>query len=103
MQIKPSTLLGTVIIRPAQRDYTVEHVFAARRAALLAALASMMDEQHASTGAPVRQRPSLHREPGLGLILFARADQRRDVVDDDQLGIADHGINLLLPLFGSEV
>src|SRR5207302_5481231 len=56
-----------------------------------------------ASGAPVRERPALHRQPGLGLIFLTTAEQRREIVNDAQFRIADRRINLCLPRRSAEV
>src|SRR4051794_36051258 len=49
-------------------------------------LAAMMDEQHGAALAPHGERTSLHDRPALRLVFAARAGERRELVDNDQLG-----------------
>src|SRR5215471_13566336 len=46
---------------------------------------SVVNEEDASPGATMSQRPSLNREPAFALVLFPASHECGDVVDNDQL------------------
>ena len=50
-----------------------------------------MDKDGRSARRPLRQRPTLQRPEAIGFVLPQAACDRREVIDDDELGIGDGG------------
>jgi hypothetical protein len=92
MDLETRALAGVVINRALERDDAVENVFLARRPALSAALAGMVDQENRFASGALTQAPGLNRSPTVGFILSQGAADRREVVDDDQLGIRDNAV-----------
>ena len=56
-------------------------------------LPSMVDKYHRAALPSLRERPFLYDDPALGLVLFAAAAKRRNVVQDQNVGVADECID----------
>ena len=89
-------LVGLVVRRLPQRDHAVEHVLFPGCAALRPRLAAVVDDQHGLAGAALCKQPALDWRPAIGVVLLQAAAERREVVDDHEVGVRDDvGIELL--------
>ena len=75
------------VIRPLELDDDIHHVFLLVAAALLALLVGVVNEHHGNAAFAELNRPLLNRSPTVAFVLIAGTYERRDVVDEDDLGI----------------
>jgi hypothetical protein len=97
MDFESGTLLGRVILGPAQGDDRIESVFAARRAALPTVRTSMVYQQDRNALTPQFQQPVLHRQPRIAGTLAAICAERGKIVEDDEVNATQQLINRALP------
>lgn len=103
MDLEAGALLELVILAALELDDGVEHVFPLRRAARLAIAPGMFRGQHAHAVAAQLEQPGLHRVPGLRVVLASAGNQRRAVVQDQELGVAEQRCDALLAFLRREI
>src|SRR5204863_3458556 len=85
VNLEPRAVRGHVVARAPQADRRVEHVLAPGGAALLTALAGMMDDQNRNAAPSQAQEPILNRAPALGVVVANDRCEAAEVVEDEKI------------------